>query len=74
MPSLVAAAPGLAAPDLYAVGLVFAGVAIAAAVGALSHERDRAFSVFVSSGGAELSSDRALELARAVMAALLAKS
>ena len=34
---------------------------------------DSAFSVFVSSGGAELSPDRALELARGVMAALLAK-
>ena len=44
MPSLVAAAPGLAAPDLYAVGLVFAGLALAAAVGALSHEHERAFS------------------------------
>ena len=44
MPSLVAAGPGFAAPELYAVALVFLGVAVAAAVGALSHQRDRAFS------------------------------
>lgn len=36
--------PGLEAPDLYAVGLLCAGVAIAVAIGALSHQHDRAFS------------------------------
>ncbi|HEX2044001.1 MAG TPA: cation:proton antiporter [Gaiellaceae bacterium] len=44
MSSVVAAGPGFAAPELYALGLVFLGVAVAAAVGALSHEHDRAFS------------------------------
>ena len=44
MPSLLAAAPGLSAPDLYTLGLLFLGVALAAAVGALSHEHERAFS------------------------------
>src|SRR5215203_3953195 len=44
MPALLAASPGFAVPDLYVVGLLFVGVAIAAAVGALSHEHDRAFS------------------------------
>lgn len=44
MDRLLAAAPGLAVPDLYVVGLIFLGVAVAAAVGALSHESDRAYS------------------------------
>jgi NhaP-type Na+/H+ or K+/H+ antiporter len=41
---LLAAGPGLSAPDLYVVGLPFLGVALAAAVAALSHQHDRAFS------------------------------
>ncbi|MBA3348672.1 MAG: cation:proton antiporter [Actinobacteria bacterium] len=44
MLSLLAAGPGFAVPDLYAVGLIFLGVALAAAVAALSHQHDRAFS------------------------------
>lgn len=44
MTSVLAAFPGFGAPELYAIGLVFLGVAVAAAVGALSHEHDRAFS------------------------------
>ncbi len=44
MQSLVAASPGFHAPDVYAVALVFLGLAVAAAVGALSHQHDRAFS------------------------------
>lgn len=44
MSPALAAAPGFDVPDLYAVALVFLGVAVAAAVGALSHEHDRAFS------------------------------
>ena len=40
----LAAAPGFDAGDLYAGALLFVGLAIFAAVGALSHERDRAFS------------------------------
>ena len=42
-PSL-AAAPGLSLGDPYVVGLLFAGVAVFAAVGALSHQHERAFS------------------------------
>ena len=44
MPALLAAGPGFSTPDLYAIGLVFLGLAVAAAVGALSHQADRAFS------------------------------
>ncbi len=44
MERLLAAGPGLAVPDLYVVGLIFLGVAVAAAVAALSHEDDRAYS------------------------------
>ena len=44
MQTLVAAGAGFSTPDLYTVGLLFLGVALAAAVGALSHERERAFS------------------------------
>ena len=40
----LAAAPGFDAGGLYAGALLFVGLAIFAAVGALSHERDRAFS------------------------------
>ena len=40
----LAAAPGFDVGDLYAGALLFVGLAIFAAVGALSHERDRAFS------------------------------
>jgi NhaP-type Na+/H+ or K+/H+ antiporter len=42
--SVLAAAPGFNVPDIYAGALVFVGLAVVAAVGALSHERDRAFS------------------------------
>lgn len=38
------AEPGFSFADPYAIGLAFAGVAIFAAVGALSHQRERAFS------------------------------
>jgi NhaP-type Na+/H+ or K+/H+ antiporter len=44
MHTVVAAGAGFSTPDLYTVGLLFLGVALAAAVGALSHERERAFS------------------------------
>ena len=40
----LAAAPGFDAGGLYAGALLFVGLAIFAAVGALSHQRDRAFS------------------------------
>jgi NhaP-type Na+/H+ or K+/H+ antiporter len=39
-----AASPGLSFAEAYPTGLLFAGVAICAAVGALSHQHERAFS------------------------------
>jgi len=44
---MMAAAPGLSFGDPYVLALVFGGVAVLAAVGALSHEEDRAFSASV---------------------------
>jgi NhaP-type Na+/H+ or K+/H+ antiporter len=41
---MIAAGPGLSFAEPYVVGLLFAGVAVFAAVGALSHQNDRAFS------------------------------
>jgi sodium/hydrogen antiporter len=41
---LFAAAPGLSFADPYMIGLLFAGVALFAAIGALSHQKERAFS------------------------------
>jgi NhaP-type Na+/H+ or K+/H+ antiporter len=39
-----AAERGFAAGDAYTIGLLFCGIAVIAAIGALSHERERAFS------------------------------
>jgi sodium/hydrogen antiporter len=39
-----AVSPGFGPGDVFALGLLFAGLAIFAAIGALSHQRDRAFS------------------------------
>jgi NhaP-type Na+/H+ or K+/H+ antiporter len=47
MTSIVAAAPGLSFAEAYPIGLLFAGVAVFAAIGALSHQNDRAFSASV---------------------------
>ena len=44
MPSLLAAERGFSAADPYAIGLLFLGIAVFAAVGALSHQHERAFS------------------------------
>ncbi|MGL6280472.1 MAG: cation:proton antiporter [Gaiella sp.] len=44
---MVGAGPGLDWADPYAIGLVVLGVSLLAAVGALSHEHDRAFSASV---------------------------
>jgi sodium/hydrogen antiporter len=44
---LVAAERGFSLGDTYLAGLFFVGVAIVAAIGALSHERERAFSAAV---------------------------
>ncbi|MDP9401208.1 MAG: cation:proton antiporter [Actinomycetota bacterium] len=40
----IAAAPGFSFGDPYAIGLAFAGFAVFAAIGALSHQHERAFS------------------------------
>ena len=39
-----AAERGFAAGDAYVIGVLFCGIAVIAAIGALSHERERAFS------------------------------
>ena len=44
MTHTLAAAPGLSFGDPYVLGLAFAGVAVFAAIGALSHQHERAFS------------------------------
>ena len=44
---VLAAAPGLELADPYALGLLFAGIAVFAAIGALSHQDDRAFSASI---------------------------
>lgn len=44
MQHLLATGPGFEIPGLYVAGLIFLGVALAAAVAALSHQHDRAFS------------------------------
>ena len=44
MPSLLAAERGFSVADPYAIGLLFLGIAVFAAVGALSHQHERAFS------------------------------
>lgn len=44
---IVAAAPGFSFGDAFVFGMLFVGVAIVAAIGALSHQKDRAFSASV---------------------------
>ena len=44
---MIAASPGLSFADAYVVGLLFCGLAVFAAVGALSHQHDRAFSASI---------------------------
>ena len=44
MKELVAAEKGFSFAEPYAIGLLFCGVAVLAAIGALSHQHDRAFS------------------------------
>ena len=39
--------PGLGAPDVYAVGLLFVGLAVLVAILALSHQRARAYSASI---------------------------
>ena len=50
---LLAAGPGLDWADPYAAGLLVVGLAVFAAIGALSHQADRAFSaslIYLASG------------------------
>ena len=52
--SPAAISPGLGAPDLYALGLLFAGLAVLVAILALTHQRPRAYSasiVYLAMGG-----------------------
>ena len=44
---MIAASPGLTFADPYVIGLLFCGLAVFAAIGALSHQHDRAFSASV---------------------------
>ena len=44
---MIAAVPGLEFAGSYALGLLFVGLAVVAAIGALSHEEDRAFSASI---------------------------
>ena len=41
---MIAASPGLSFAEPYAIGLLFGGLAVLAAIGALSHQHERAFS------------------------------
>src|SRR3712207_8461463 len=43
-PGTFAAAPGFEFGDFYAIGLAFLGIALVAALAALSHQHERAFS------------------------------
>lgn len=45
--TLASAEPGLSFGGAYVIGLLFAGVAVFAAIGALSHQHDRAFSASI---------------------------
>src|SRR3954451_4631745 len=45
--ALLAAKEGFSFADPYAIGLAFAGLAVFAAIGALSHQHERAFSASV---------------------------
>lgn len=63
---VLAAAPGFSFADPYAIGLTFLGVAVFAAIGALSHQEDRAFSaslIYLLLGLAAAAGVDALDLA-----------
>ena len=57
---LLAAGPGLDWADPYAAGLLVVGLAVFAAIGALSHQADRAFSVLIALFSTGLKLDRTL--------------
>ena len=62
MEILVAAERGFSPGDAYVVGLLFIGIAIVAAIGALSHERERAFSAALVYLGLGFAAAVAIEL------------
>ncbi len=59
---MIAAAPGVSFGDPYVIGLGFAGLAVFAAVGALSHQHERAFSASLVYLGLGLAAAAALEI------------
>jgi NhaP-type Na+/H+ or K+/H+ antiporter len=59
---VIAAAPGVSLADPYVIGLMFAGLAVFAAVGALSHQQERAFSASLVYIGLGLAAAAALEI------------
>ena len=59
---MIAAGPGLSFAEPYVAGLLFAGVAVFAAVGALSHQNERAFSASLVYLGFGLAAAVALEV------------
>ncbi len=59
---LVAAGEGFSFADPYAIGLLFIGLAVVAAIGALSHEHDRAYSAAVIYLGLGLGAAAIIEL------------
>ena len=62
MARVIAAAPGVSFGDPYVIGLGFAGLAVFAAVGALSHQHERAFSASLVYLGLGLAAAAALEI------------
>ncbi len=59
---MIAAGPGLSFGEPYVLGLLFGGIAVFAAVGALSHQNDRAFSASLVYLGFGLAAAVALEV------------
>jgi NhaP-type Na+/H+ or K+/H+ antiporter len=59
---VIAAGPGLSFGEPYVLGLLFGGIAVFAAVGALSHQNDRAFSASLVYLGFGLAAAVALEV------------
>lgn len=66
LPLTASIAPGPEAPDVWALGLLFVGLAVMAAIVALTHQRSRAFSpsvVYLALGVAGAAGAAALDLA-----------
>ena len=59
---MIAASPGLSFAEPYVIGLLFGGLAIFAAVGALSHQHERAFSASVIYLGLGIGAAGAMEV------------